>query len=173
MGFHQTDTHRNGKHSYHQIGLVRGQFGDVPEDKWLDFIAEAGFDGWEESSWELDLKRCATDEGAAAELAGWDGAWYRRAFFDDGCPLGSSNSPECQIDLLPQSWAALSGMGEPGRAKQALQAVLERIETPNAHTAVFYFRQPYGPLLQRLDVVEARTSSTSASARCSRPARSC
>src|SRR5437867_10232427 len=66
MGFHQTDTHRNGKHSYHQIGLVRGQFGDVPEDKWLDFIAEIGFDGWEEASWELDLRRCATDDGAAA-----------------------------------------------------------------------------------------------------------
>ena len=66
MGFHQTKTHRNGKHSYHQIGLVRGQFGDIPEDKWLDFIAEAGFDGWEEASWELDLGRCATDDGAAA-----------------------------------------------------------------------------------------------------------
>ena len=59
------------------------------------------------------------------------------------------------------------------RTRAALHAVLERIETPNAHTAVFYFRQPYGPLLPRLDVVEARTSSTSASARCSRPARSC
>jgi len=66
MGFHQTASHRNGKRSYHQIGLVRGQFGDVPEDKWLDFIAEAGFDGWEEASWELDMNRCATDEGAAA-----------------------------------------------------------------------------------------------------------
>jgi sugar phosphate isomerase/epimerase len=66
MGFHQTETHRSGKHSYHQIGLVRGQFGDVPEDQWLDFIAATGFDGWEEASWELDLKRCSTDEGAAA-----------------------------------------------------------------------------------------------------------
>lgn len=66
MGFHQTDTHRTGKHSYHQIGLVRGQFGDIPEDRWLDFIAETGFDGWEEASWELDLKRCATDDGAAS-----------------------------------------------------------------------------------------------------------
>ncbi len=65
MSFHQTETHRGGKKSYHQIGLVRGQFGDVPEEKWLDFIAEAGFDGWEEASWELDLKRCSTDDGAA------------------------------------------------------------------------------------------------------------
>lgn len=69
MGFHQTKTHRNGKNSYHQIGLVRGQFGDIPEDQWLDFIAQAGFDGWEEASWELDLAKCATDAGAAAYAA--------------------------------------------------------------------------------------------------------
>lgn len=66
MGFKQTTAHRSGKHSYHQIGLVRGQFGDIPEDQWLDFIAQAGFDGWEEASWELDLAQCATDAGAAA-----------------------------------------------------------------------------------------------------------
>jgi sugar phosphate isomerase/epimerase len=65
MGFHQTSTHKNGKGSYHQIGLVRGQFGGVPEDQWLKFIAEAGFDGWEEATWELDLRRCDTDAGAA------------------------------------------------------------------------------------------------------------
>jgi len=66
MGFKQTDEHRSGKGSYHQIGLVRGQFGDIPEDEWLKFIAETGFDGWEEASWELDLSRCATDAGAEA-----------------------------------------------------------------------------------------------------------
>src|SRR4051794_4731050 len=64
MGFHQTATHKNGKHSYHQIGLVRGQFGDVPEDQWLDFIKDAGFDGWEEATWELDLSRCKNDGDA-------------------------------------------------------------------------------------------------------------
>lgn len=66
MGFRQTETHRNGKGSYHQIGLVRGQFGDVPEDEWLKFIADAGFDGWEEASWELDLAKCKDDAGAEA-----------------------------------------------------------------------------------------------------------
>ena len=66
MGFKQTSKHRFGKGSYHQIGLVRGQFGNVPEDEWIKFIAESGFDGWEEASWELDLRRCDTDEGAAA-----------------------------------------------------------------------------------------------------------
>jgi sugar phosphate isomerase/epimerase len=66
MGFKQTDKHRFGKGSYHQIGLVRGQFGNVPMDGWLKFVAETGFDGWEEASWELDLSRCDTDAGAEA-----------------------------------------------------------------------------------------------------------
>jgi sugar phosphate isomerase/epimerase len=66
MGFKQTPQHKNGKSSYHQIGLVRGQFGNIPEAKWIKFIADAGFDGWEEASWELDLRKCDTDAGAAA-----------------------------------------------------------------------------------------------------------
>jgi sugar phosphate isomerase/epimerase len=66
MGHKQTETHRYGKGSYHQIGLVRGQFGGVPMDRWVKFVQEAGFDGWEEASWELDLARCDTDAGAEA-----------------------------------------------------------------------------------------------------------
>lgn len=66
MGHKQTATHRAGKGSYHQVGLVRGQFGDVPEDQWLDFIAKSGFDGWEEATWELDLSKCGTDASAEA-----------------------------------------------------------------------------------------------------------
>ncbi|HMF13953.1 MAG TPA: sugar phosphate isomerase/epimerase [Gemmataceae bacterium] len=66
MGFKQTLEHRYGKGSYHQVGLVRGQFGNVPMDKWLQFVRDVGFDGWEEASWEMDLNRCATDAGAEA-----------------------------------------------------------------------------------------------------------
>lgn len=66
MGHHQTQEHRPGKHSHHQIGLVRGQFGNVAEDQWLDWIAETGFDGWEEASWELDLSLAVDDAGAKA-----------------------------------------------------------------------------------------------------------
>jgi sugar phosphate isomerase/epimerase len=66
MGFHQTKAHKNGKASFHQIGLVRGQFGNVPFETWVKFIADTGFDGWEEASWELDLRRCDDDAGAAA-----------------------------------------------------------------------------------------------------------
>ncbi|MCA9680489.1 MAG: carbohydrate-binding protein, partial [Myxococcales bacterium] len=63
----------------------------------------------------------------ALEAHGWDGDWYRRAYFDDGTPLGSASSPECQIDSLPQSWAVLSGAGDPQRARRGLAAVDARL----------------------------------------------
>jgi cyclic beta-1,2-glucan synthetase len=56
------------------------------------------------------------------ELA-WDGGWYRRAYFDDGTPLGSAQNEECRIDSLTQSWAVLSGAAQPSRARQAMEAV--------------------------------------------------
>jgi cellobiose phosphorylase len=57
------------------------------------------------------------------EQHAWDGQWYRRAYFDNGEPLGSQTNPECQIDSLPQSWSVLSGAAEPQRARQAMQAL--------------------------------------------------
>jgi cyclic beta-1,2-glucan synthetase len=56
------------------------------------------------------------------ELA-WDGDWYRRAYFDDGTPLGSVQNEECRLDSLTQSWAVLSGTAEPRRAERAMDAV--------------------------------------------------
>jgi cyclic beta-1,2-glucan synthetase len=53
----------------------------------------------------------------------WDGGWYRRAYFDDGTPLGSAQNDECRIDSLTQSWAVLSGAANPARARQAMEAV--------------------------------------------------
>jgi cyclic beta-1,2-glucan glucanotransferase len=53
----------------------------------------------------------------------WDGGWYRRAYFDDGTPLGSAQNEECKIDSLTQSWAVLSGAAQPRRAAQAIEAV--------------------------------------------------
>jgi cyclic beta-1,2-glucan synthetase len=61
------------------------------------------------------------------EQHGWDGQWYRRAYFDSGEPLGSQSNLECQIDSLPQSWSVLSGAGNPDRSRQAMQAVEERL----------------------------------------------
>lgn len=61
------------------------------------------------------------------ETNAWDGAWYRRAYFDDGTPLGSSTNDECQIDSISQSWAVISGGGDPFRARQAMTAVDQRL----------------------------------------------
>ncbi len=61
------------------------------------------------------------------EKHAWDGEWYRRAWFDNGEPLGSSTNPECQIDSLPQSWSVLSGAGDPARSRQAMQSVDQRL----------------------------------------------
>jgi cyclic beta-1,2-glucan synthetase len=53
----------------------------------------------------------------------WDGEWYRRAYFDDGTPLGSRENSECRIDALAQSWAVIAGAGDPERARQAMESV--------------------------------------------------
>jgi len=63
----------------------------------------------------------------AIDENGWDGAWYRRAYFDDGQALGSAENTECQIDSLPQSWAVLSGAGEPAQAKIAMDSMDRRL----------------------------------------------
>jgi cellobiose phosphorylase len=61
------------------------------------------------------------------EESGWDGSWYRRAYFDDGSPLGSSSNAECQIDSIAQSWSVLSGAADPARARTAMDAVDARL----------------------------------------------
>ncbi|MEB0137073.1 glucoamylase family protein [Actimicrobium sp. CCC2.4] len=61
------------------------------------------------------------------EANAWDGDWYRRAYFDDGTPLGSAGNDECQIDSISQSWAVLSGAGDPVRAAHAMEQVNQRL----------------------------------------------
>jgi len=63
----------------------------------------------------------------ALEQEGWDGAWYRRGYFDDGTPLGSSTSDECRIDSIAQSWSVISGAADPARALRGMAAVDEQL----------------------------------------------
>ncbi|WP_461209890.1 GH36-type glycosyl hydrolase domain-containing protein [Desulfocurvus sp. DL9XJH121] len=73
---------------------------------------------------------CAEQSVALAahiEAHAWDGNWYLRAYFDDGTPLGSADSKECQIDSISQSWAVISGGGNPSRARSAMAALDERL----------------------------------------------
>jgi cyclic beta-1,2-glucan synthetase len=55
--------------------------------------------------------------------ATWDGDWYRRAYFDDGTPLGSAQAQECRIDAISQSWAVLSDGAPQNHAERAMDAV--------------------------------------------------
>jgi cyclic beta-1,2-glucan synthetase len=64
---------------------------------------------------------------AALDREGWDGDWYRRAFFDDGTPLGSAVNDECRIDSIAQSWGVISGAADPERRRRAMAAVDEHL----------------------------------------------
>ncbi len=78
--------------------------------------------------------RCLTEAAALRlrlEATAWDGAWYRRAYFDDGSPLGSATNAECQIDSIAQSWSVLSGAADPARARLAMDAVDARLVRRN------------------------------------------
>jgi len=121
---------------------------------WNDGMNLVGREGRGESVWLglflFDLLRrfeplCRTrDDGARAEryaahraaLAwaieanAWDGAWYRRAWFDDGTPLGTSAADECRIDVLPQAWATLSGAAPRERCEIALDSALRELVLP-------------------------------------------
>ncbi len=69
---------------------------------------------------------------AAADANGWDGAWYRRAYFDDGSPLGTTGDDECRIDSIAQSWSVISGAGDPAHQARAMQSVEEHLVRPDA-----------------------------------------
>ncbi len=86
-------------------------------------LVEARGDAARAGAW----RRRAEALRGALETAGWDGEWYRRAFYDDGTPLGSAASEECRIDSLAQSWAVISGAAERGRAARAMAAVDEQL----------------------------------------------
>jgi len=74
-----------------------------------------------------DYRQWAARLAAAVEETSWDGAWYRRAYFDDGTPLGTHEAEECRIDAIAQAWATISGAGDPTRAETALDSVEEKL----------------------------------------------
>ncbi len=78
----------------------------------------------------------------ALETQGWDGDWYKRAFFDDGFPLGSSENMECKIDSIAQTWAVLSGAGDLSKSLQAIKAVEEQLIRAQDHL-VLLFTPPF------------------------------
>ncbi len=133
---------------------------------WNDGMNRVGIEGRGESVWMAwflistidafapqaerrgDRKRAAAWRAAAdgfraaAESAGWDGAWYRRAYFDDGTALGSASNSECRIDAIAQSWAVLSGAGDHEHARIAMDSVREYL-VKDAEALVLLFTPPF------------------------------
>ena len=134
-------------------GLARGEHGLplIGSGDWNDGMNMVGEQGRGESIWlgfflydvlmqftkvarlrgDLSFaERCQTEAADVRqniEQHGWDGEWYRRAYFDDGSPLGSASNPECQIDSIAQSWSVLSGAGDASRSRMAMSALDRRL----------------------------------------------
>jgi cellobiose phosphorylase len=130
-------------------GLKEGEHGLplIGSGDWNDGMNMVGREGKGESVWlaffmcevlgrfsgvarlrgDLDFsKKCEREADRlrlSIEQNGWDGEWYRRAYFDDGTPLGSALNPECRIDSIAQSWSVLSGAGDAVRSRMAMEAV--------------------------------------------------
>jgi cyclic beta-1,2-glucan synthetase len=79
-----------------------------------------------------ELRARADGYVVAVETSGWDGAWYRRAYFDDGTPLGSAQNEECRIDSIAQSWSVICGAGDPVRQDLAMHSLEERLVREDA-----------------------------------------
>jgi N,N'-diacetylchitobiose phosphorylase len=133
--------------------LTRGAHGLplIGAGDWNDGMNRVGREGRGESVWlgfflcdilddfiplcdeRSDVQRAARYRDYRAELAraledaGWDGAWYRRAYYDDGSPIGSAQSDECRIDAIAQAWAVLSGVAPAERATLALDALEQQL----------------------------------------------
>jgi cyclic beta-1,2-glucan synthetase len=137
---------------------TRGEHGLplIGSGDWNDGLSRVGIEGKGESVWLAwfliatlrkfaahcavrgdvaardDLLRQAEDYRSAIEAGAWDGAWYRRAYFDDGSPLGSSSSDECKIDSVAQSWSVISQAGDPARARTAMKSLNEQLVLEDA-----------------------------------------
>ncbi|WP_420455106.1 GH36-type glycosyl hydrolase domain-containing protein [Rubrivirga sp.] len=131
------------------ISLTKGRHG-IPlmgSGDWNDGMNRVGNEGEGESVWlgfflahilqrfipiaegRGDRQRAERYRAYRADLVralnadGWDGRWYRRAFYDDGTPLGSAQNDECRIDAIAQGWSILSGVAPPDRAESVLDSV--------------------------------------------------
>ena len=130
-------------------GLNRVGVGGKGESIWLGWFVHAtlsAFARLSDGRGEQKRGACWRRHTAALEQSlerdGWDGAWYRRAYFDDGTPLGSHTDAECRIDSIAQSWAVISGAAEKNHAATAMAAVNEQLVSRN-NELVMLFTPPF------------------------------
>jgi len=119
------------------------------ESVWLGFFLHHVLDafatlasGQGDAPFAEECRQEAAKLSRIIEESGWDGDWYRRAYFDDGTPLGSAKNDECRIDSIAQSWSVLSGAGDPQRARTAMQS-LDRHLVRREHGLVQLLDPPF------------------------------
>ena len=111
-------------------GLDAVGAGGKGESVWLGWFLYSGLTSFAKLAEQRDnparamgWRQRAASLQESMEREAWDGDWYRRAYFDDGSPLGSVANDECRIDSIAQSWAVISGAAEPKRAARAMAAL--------------------------------------------------
>jgi cyclic beta-1,2-glucan synthetase len=108
------------------------------ESVWLGWFLHSVMSGFSEVCRRLHLESEASHlEQRCKQLVqpldkSWDGAWYRRAYYDDGTPLGSASSTEARIDSISQSWAVLSGAADPDKARLAIASAVQELVDEDA-----------------------------------------
>jgi cyclic beta-1,2-glucan synthetase len=130
-------------------GMNRVGVGGKGESVWLGWflhtilwefarLADARGDHEHAETWRLHVSSLK----ASLEREAWDGEWYRRAYFDDGTPLGSATNTECRIDSIAQSWGVLSGAAEPARGARGMAAV-DKYLVSRGDNLVLLFTPPF------------------------------
>lgn len=130
-------------------GMNRVGEGGQGESVWLGWLLYATLnqfaslaDSRGESTRASDWRAHALSLQVSLEREAWDGDWYRRGWYDDGSPLGSAESLECQIDSIAQSWAVLSDAASPARATRAMASVRRDLIRPDDGVALL-FKPPF------------------------------
>jgi cyclic beta-1,2-glucan synthetase len=118
------------------------------ESVWLGWFLHTVLARWAALADERDVERARTWRrhadalAASLECDGWDGDWYRRAYFDDGTPLGSVLNDACRIDSIAQSWSVLSGAAADDRSRRAMASV-DQLLVRRGDRLVLLFTPPF------------------------------
>ncbi|HTO53074.1 MAG TPA: glucoamylase family protein [Myxococcota bacterium] len=126
-------------------GMNRVGVGGKGESVWLGWFLHAALssfaplaDAHGEAARAARLRAHASALATALETGGWDGAWYRRGYFDDGSPLGSARDEECRIDSIAQSWSVISGAGDASHSASALAAAHAQLVRQGERLALLF-----------------------------------
>ncbi len=130
-------------------GMNRVGHGGLGESIWLGWFLYATLTQFASVAKERNEDDCAKrwlkhteDLKNALEKEAWDGAWYRRAYFDDGTPLGSASNAECRIDSIAQSWSVISKAADTERAFKAMESVEKYLIRPGDNL-ILLFTPPF------------------------------